>query len=259
MDCDRLAAWLDPMFPHVAQRYPVSRVHRFAVRGEAGGYRIEQDGVACGVEATAESAGYALTSRIHAVSLSALPAFTKVHAGCASWQGRRLLAVGPPEAGKTTLMTRLAHEGFDVHGDELVLVSGATALPYPRRFGVRAATVGLIPQLAARRPGAPAAPLVTDPADLGFEWTIEPGPVTAIFYLEPDHGRASRVAPCPKYLMAHQVMGQSTGPAGGTRPWIRDVCDMVDSAATYTLVLGDLDGAVTAVTRVMRGLSAAAA
>jgi hypothetical protein len=34
---------------------------------------------------------------------------------------------------------------------------------------------------------------------------------------------------------------------------------MVDSAATHTLRLGDLDGAVTAVTRVMRGLSAAAA
>ncbi len=252
VDCERLAAWLDPMLQHAAQGYPVSRRHRFAVRREAGGYRIEEDGAAGGLEPTPESAGYALTARIHALALSALPEFTKVHAGCASWQGRRLLAVGPPRAGKTTLMTRLIYEGFAVHCDELVLLKRGAALPYPRRFGVRAATIGLIPQLAVLRAGGAGAGLVTDPAELGFDWVIEPGPVTAVFYLEPNHGGRTRLAPCPKYLMAQRIMAQSTGPVGEKRQWIRDVCDTLDSAWSYTLVLGDLDEAVAGVTGVLR-------
>ena len=30
VDCERLAAWLDVMLSRATQRYPVSRVHRFA-------------------------------------------------------------------------------------------------------------------------------------------------------------------------------------------------------------------------------------
>ena len=65
VDCERLAAWLDVMLSRATQRYPVSRVHRFAVRREGGGYCLLEDGVAFGREGSAESAGYALTARKH--------------------------------------------------------------------------------------------------------------------------------------------------------------------------------------------------
>jgi hypothetical protein len=247
VDCERLAAWLAPMLQHAAQSYPVSRVHRLEARREPGGYRISEDGAPRGVEPTPEDAGYALTVRMHALALAALPDFTKIHAGCASWQGRRLLAVGPPRAGKTTLMTRLVFEGFSVHGDELALTRGGEVLPYPRRFGVRPPTVPLIPQLASARPGPAGGGLVTDPAELGFDWVIEAAPAAAVFYLEPNHGGRTRLADCPKYVMVQRVMSQSTGPETGNRQWIRDVCDMLDRAAAFTLTLGDVDEAVAVV------------
>lgn len=252
VDCDRLARWLAPMLQHAVQRYPVSRVHHLEARRDVGGYLIVEDGVDRGAEPTVESAGYALTARMHALALAALPEFTKIHAGCASWQGRRLLAVGPPEAGKTTLMTRLIYEGFSVHGDELVLVKDGQVLPYPRRFGVRAATVPLIPGLAAARQGDSHGPLVTDPGALGFEWIIEAAPAAAVAYLEPNHGGTSRLIPCAKYAMVQRVMSQSTPPRSGKSQWIRDVCDMLDVASTYMLMLGNLDEAVAAVREVLQ-------
>ena len=255
MDCERLAAALDPLLQRARQGYPVTRLHRFDVRRSADGYRIEEDGLAESLEPTLESACYALTSRIHAMALAALPEFTKVHAGCATWRGRRLIAVGPPEAGKTTLMTRLVYEGFAVHGDEMVLLKDGLALPYPRRFGVRTPTLALVPQLAAVPRGAN--PRVTDPAALGFDWVIEPAPVAAVFYLVPNHGGRTSLDPCPKHLMAHRVMSQSTGPETGRRAWIRDVCVMLDLASSYTLTLGDLDEAVNVVKATLEGAPSA--
>jgi hypothetical protein len=256
-DCDRLAAFLDLVLPRPAQRYPISRRHHFAVRREGEGYRIEEDGVARAVEPTLESAGYALTARMHALALAALPEFTKVHAGCASWKGRRLLAVGPPHAGKTTLMIRLLSEGFTVYGDELTLVKNGEALPYPRRFGVRPPTVALIPSLAGVGGGGDAV-LVTDPAQLGSKWVIEPGPVASVFYLEPNHDGHTRLEPCAKYLMVQRVMSQSTAPQAGRQQWIRDICDMLDRASTFTVRLGNLDEAVSALKDVLRRTPAVA-
>lgn len=260
-DCERVAAWLDPMLQQASQDYPISRVHRFAIRREAERYRIEEDGAARAIESTPESAGYAVFARIHVLALAALPEFTKVHAGCANWEGRRVLAVGPPHAGKTTLMTRLIYEGFSVQGDELVLLGDGLALPYPRRFGVRAPTVALIPQLADMgRPGSGgSAPIVIDPAQLGFDWRIEAAPVDAVLYLEPNHGGPTRLEPCPKYLMAQRIMSQSSGPEAGKRQWIRDVCAMLARASSHVLRLGDLDTAVVAVKEALQGTPRVAA
>jgi hypothetical protein len=162
--------------------------------------------------------------------------------------------VGAPQAGKTTLMTRLLYAGFAVQGDELVLVRDGEALPYPRRFGVRALTVPLIPQLAAFASPGPGGPgsLIVDPLHLGFDWRIEAGPVAAVLYLEPNHGGPSRLEPCPTHVMAQWVMSQSTGPAAGKRQWIRDVCAILDRASSHILRLGDLDGAVDAVKQALQ-------
>ena len=251
VDCERLAACLDQLLPRVEQRYPISRQHRLAVRRDGDAYRISEDGIERWAEPDPLSAAYAIGARVHALALAAMPDFTKIHAGCASWEGRRFLAVGPPESGKTTLMARLAYEGFAVHGDELVLVKDGEALPYPRRFGVRAPTVALIPGLAAGR-AEHVGPMVTDPAHLGFQWVIDRQPIAAVFYLVPNHGGRTRLLPCPKHVMAQRVMSQSTAPGTGAQQWIRDVCDMLDRALSYTLKLGNLDEAVAVLKEVLQ-------
>ena len=83
--------------------------------------------------------------RMHELALAALPEFTRIHAGCATWGGRRFVAAGPPRSGKSTLMARLLYEGFHVHCDDLILLQGGEVLPYPRRFFLRRAGAALIP------------------------------------------------------------------------------------------------------------------
>jgi hypothetical protein len=257
-DCELLAGWLDRLCHRAAQHYPVSEHHRFEVYRADGGYRIVADGQDDGWEPRPGAAGYVLFQRMHRTALAALSEFTKIHAGCASWNGRRFLVVGAAQSGKTTLMTRLLYEGFTVDGDELVLLRDGQALSYPRRFGVRPATVALVPELAplaaAASGGARVFPV--DPAALGFDWRIAPGPVSAVFIVEPNHGGDSAVVPCPEYLMAQRLMEHSWAPAGGARDWIAEVCAMLAQARGYVLTLGDL---VTAVATLKATLSAAGA
>ena len=212
------------------------------------GYRLRENAKDLDPRPDAPSAAGALYARMHELALDALPEFTRIHAGCASWHGKRLVAAGPARAGKTTLMTRLLFEGFAVHCDDIVLSSRGYVLPYPRRFWVRSHAVPLLPELApfAARVRETRDHLALDPTELGFEWRIDAAPADAVLFLEPNHGSATQLAACPKHSMAQLIMSQSNLPAGGAHDWVRDVCAMLDNAATYVLRCGSLDSAVEA-------------
>jgi hypothetical protein len=248
------------MVAHPSQQFPVSRRHRIeARRAEDGGYRLQEDGCQLGDEPDASAAARRLFWRMHELVLHAMPEYTTIHAGCASWNGRRLLAAGAARSGKSTLMARLLYEGFDVHCDDLVLLHRAEAVPYPRRFFIRPSSVALIPQLATRavepfewgdwEPGS----LALDPTALGFRWRIEPGPVDAVLFLERGPDGQVRLETCPKYGMAERIMLQSNSPAGGPRERIRDVCAVVDRAECFVLRSGDLEASVAVVKDLLRG------
>lgn len=260
MDCERLAGWLDDTVPSAIQAHPVSRYHRLEVSRAEGVYRIREDGAAPHTAPTLDSAAGYISRRLHALSFAALTGYTKVHAGCAAFGGRRLLAVGAAGSGKTTLMARLLWEGFAVHGDEMVLLRDGRSIAYPRRLGIRAPTLELIPQIGALAGAlAPAAEshgdkvLMLDPHDIGLPWRIEPGPVDAVFHLEANHGRATEIRACARHLMVQRVLPQSEAPAGGPSRWIADVCGIIARADCYTLAVGDLDAAVRAVRQALRG------
>jgi hypothetical protein len=192
---------------------------------------------------------------MHELSLEALPEFTKIHAGCANWGAKRLVAAGPTGSGKTTLMTRLLYEGFAVHCDDIVLLQRGDVLPYPRRFWIRPRAVPLLPQIVpfAFRVAANRGYLAVDPSELGFEWRIDRAPVDAVLFLEPNHGGETRLEPCPKYSMAERIMSQSNIPAGGAGEWVRDICTMLDGARCYVLRSGSLDATVAAVKDALTG------
>jgi hypothetical protein len=186
---------------------------------------------------------------MHELALEALSEFTKIHAGCASWQGKRLLVAGPARAGKTTLMTRLLYEGFAVHCDDTVLSRSGQVLPYPRRFWVRSDAVPLLPEIApfVARAREIRGHFALDPTELGFEWQIDSAPCDVVLFLEPNHGSKTRLVTSPKYSMARLIMSQSNLPAGGAQKWVQDVCTMLENATTYMLQTGGLDPAVEAV------------
>ena len=253
-DCAEPLLRLDRLVPRPTQSFPVSRRHRLeARRAEEGGYHLHENGQPRGRHPDVVATARTLFWRMHELALEALPEYTRIHAGCASWGGRRFVAAGSPGSGKSTLMARLLYEGLDVHSDELVLLRRGEALPYPRRFFLRPTTVALIPQLvtspgetfewAGWEPGS----LALDPSTLGLEWHIEPAPVDVVLLLELAGGGQTHLDPCPKHVMAERLMFQSSAPAGGPGEWARDVSAMLGGAQCFVLRSGNLEASVSAV------------
>jgi hypothetical protein len=241
-----LGRWLDRRLPDADQDFPISVRSRLVVREAGDEYDIRVDDGAPQRVAGLDAAGETVLALVNRRALGALAGFTKLHAGCARWEGRRFLVVGPRQAGKSTLMAWLLCEGAEVEGDELVVMREGQATAYPRRFGIRAGGVALFPRLAAASPEARGG-FYLSPSALGRPWRIAPGPVDAVFFLEPNHGCPTRVEPCPRYLMVQRVMAQSEAPRGGTRRWIREVSATIDRARCQTLYVGRLEGALAAV------------
>jgi hypothetical protein len=252
-DCEELLLALDGVVPHASQRHPVAHYHRFEVSRRGNGYQLSEDGRELEPQPDASSAADFLLDRMHRIALAALPEFTKIHAACAAWRGKRLVAVGPAGSGKTTLMMRLLFEGFAVHCDDVVLLRQGEILPFPRRFRVRRNAVRLLPQVPAfaaeMQNGRDH--LALDPSEIGFDWQIEVAPADAVFFLERNHGGTTKLKVCSKVAMAERIMSHSNPPASGPRAWLRDVSQLLECAQSFVLAAGELDAAAEAVKTVL--------
>lgn len=60
------------------------------------------------------------------LGLEALPEFTKIHAGCATLDGKRLVVVGPARSGKTT------RHGDPSHDDHPLMLGRQEPVPGAR-------------------------------------------------------------------------------------------------------------------------------
>jgi hypothetical protein len=178
----------------------------------------------------------------------------RIHAGCGEWEGKRFLVVGDKGAGKTTLMVTLLMAGFRVVGDELVLVRDGKAMPFPRRFHIKEESTRLLTRM---KPLFETLPYnmtsynhrmySLSPRDVGREWKIDEGEVRAVFYLVPNHGGETRMEESPKYGMVEKVMPMSFLSEKDDHKKIGHLCRMIDKAECYTIYIGDLEGAVSAV------------
>jgi len=255
VDSAPLARWLDARLPDADQDFPVSVRSRVAIREIGDDYEIQVDDAAPHRVAGLDNAGETVLALLNRGALGALRGFTKIHAGCGRWHGRRFLLVGPRYAGKSTLAAGLLCCGAEIEGDELVVIRDGQATAYPRRLGIRAGALALVPGLAAVRPAAGDG-FYLSPSALGLPWRIATGPVDAVFFLEPNHGGPTRVEACPRYLMVQRVMAESEAPESGGRRWIREVSGMIDRARCRTLHVGSLDGAIATVQGELEGTAA---
>ncbi|PKN61469.1 MAG: hypothetical protein CVU57_29335 [Deltaproteobacteria bacterium HGW-Deltaproteobacteria-15] len=169
----------------------------------------------------------------------------KIHAGCASFRGKRVILAGDKATGKTTLLCRLLLDGMTVHSDEHVLLDNLETLPFPRKFHLKEASLALVPELVpicTKRRSYPSyfggRFYFFDPLDAGHEWKIKKDRLDVIVYLEPDHGKSTTMKPCPKYLMVHSLMRQTDNFSADPGVQIRELCRLVDNSACYTLRLG---------------------
>ena len=254
---DAFVRRLDSLQASAIQDHPVTETHRFDVWFDGHAYRICEDNRAPDVHHDLEEAVARVDGRLHEIAFEAVADRTKLHAGSGTWNKRRFLVVGDRGAGKTTLMTRLLFEGCAVEGDEMVLLRDGHAIAYPRRFGIRRRTLKLVPQVAplaahlVDEPGVEESGgvhvLAFDPIQVGLTWRITAGPVAVLFFLSPpDHG-PTRIVPCSRQRMAQRLMTQSAPPRAGSAALIHEIGTLVRDAASYEIVMGDLDSAVVAV------------
>ena len=147
--CPEIAARLEYVTAGAVQEYPVSRRVAYGIDRAGEEYLLREDGDACYRNDCADRVVIELFRRMHGVVYGQMRGRLRLHAGCAEYQGRAFLAVGPKGAGKSTLMARLVFEGFSVSGDEMVFVLGREVTALPRRFHLKPPAIGLLPQVAA--------------------------------------------------------------------------------------------------------------
>jgi hypothetical protein len=257
-DSETIAESLRYLTVDAEQKVPVTRRSTFDVVRTEHLCRISEndDFIDEAYEGDVLNALYPLLNR-RAVEEMGQPA--QAHGGCASApNGKRFMIAGAGGAGKTTLLSHMLLNGFAVECDDICLINGTTITPLPRRFHVKEPSLSLLPEIAAL---APVLPWVDSgrgfriysysPTELGKSWVIAPGPIDAIFFLEPNHGGQTRVMPASPVDMVSRLMrqGRSRNTAG---KWIADICRLVDTVKCYVLVIGDKESALAAVQDALR-------
>ena len=179
-----------------------------------------------------------------------LPKQLAIHSGCATYNNKSFLVIGEKWAGKTTLLCKLMFEGFDVHGDEYSILDDKKVIPYPRKFHVKEGTLNVIQEIAELCKNL--TPYILDskktyfmdPQTAGFEWKIAPMKPDTIFYLEPNHGRESKIYQIPGWQVIQKIIHQVDNFSLQPGQQIKDLCRFVNNASCFVLYSGDLNQAV---------------
>lgn len=237
---------------------PITQHSTITVEQSGEEYRINDETGAVDVELSVITALEALFARLYRRALESVPDHIRLHTASGLHKDRAFLMVGPKRAGKTTLALKLLFAGFDMTGDEIVLLRDGKVTAFPRKFYVRDTSLPLLPPLPPVPGHTPFTNSPTegrlialDPTRFGRPWKIVPSPVSTILYLEPNHGARTVAVRCPKVDMVRHVMPESTPPASARPGWIGDLCGMVDRAEAYTVRIGELDSAVREIGRIL--------
>lgn len=176
------------------QEISPSREQRYEASLDGDGYRVAEEGDHLVVTATPELAAEAIAarSRRRALELAALKGWMRLRGGLVDLAGKRILLIGPPGAGKTGLLLRLAQRGGALQGDESVLLRGGLALAVPAPLLLEEPIGPALSKLAELVPRLPriGGRAALDPArDLGIEWRLSIARLDHIVVLDVRPGR----------------------------------------------------------------------
>ena len=130
---------------------------RFQLICSGGQFQLLRDGTqvcaAAQLSTLFQEVEWALTETI----MQRLEDFFQFHAAVAVFAGRATLVVGPPDAGKTSLVLGLASIGGMVFTDEVALIdaSGLCVTPFPRDLIVHGGTQRLFSELVEKAVSPP--------------------------------------------------------------------------------------------------------
>jgi hypothetical protein len=233
------------------QDLPVLEHCEISVQREDGEYRISGgEGKKDDCELSLPMAFEAMFARLHDLGMRHFPDHIRIHAASGFGRDGMVLLVGEKWSGKTTTAVHLLLEGFEIVGDELVLLRHGQAVTFPRPFYLRHSAIDLLPKLGGMTDRAPfvhaetAGKLIAiDPLKLGRHWKIRPAPVGTVVFLEPNHGGTSSLRACSKVEMVRRVLAQSSPPSSGREDWVADFCSTINEADTVIARMGDLASA----------------
>jgi hypothetical protein len=197
-----------------------------------------------------------LHSRLLFYSVEAKPEAGILHAASLRRRGRRVLIAGPEGAGKTTLALRLIREGYELEGDEHVIVDCGGVVARPRACRVKESSLNLLSEFAEAISSAPfyvdgrgRKIFNVDPRSVGGSWCIQSGKVDRVIVLTPNHGGYSSLQPISATVLAQALLSGLQLRASGAGSLIAAVAGLVRHAKGYDLSLGDHDGAVECINR----------
>ena len=210
------------------------------------GFQVFEDGAEIGAGLDPEGVMTLIYTHAHDAAFASLPPHLRLHAGCAQVDGRRILVVGRKRAGKTTLMLRLALDGVEVQGDEMVVVAAnGLSMPFPRRFHVRAKTFALLPELNGREADFPSATLPTGkrvyaiaPTELGMRWRVPWSNIDCIVFLKNNHGGETALRKIGTEDALRRLHRQTAFPERSVA-WLSELLGVVKQATNYVLINGD--------------------
>lgn len=240
------------------QTFEIAQKLIYKIKIKNGLYTIYENEKIKEIESDAVSLVNELFKEINTRCLDFMDTYIRIHSGSASYKGKYFLIVGDAYAGKSTFMTSLAFDDFDVHGDELSLLKNQCIITYPRKMYIRDTSLFLIPKFEKIHNTLPfvwntetVKIFAFDPSVIGKKWNIAPKTLSAIFFIHKNHDGESYLKECPKYKMAQQVISQSTAPIKRDRNWVGDICNTLNNAKTFDLHLGNLDGAKELIKKVI--------
>ena len=191
-------------------------------------------------------------NRLHATVFAAVqeeaPGAPLVHGASLVRDGQRLIVIGPKGAGKSTLTLHLLARGFEVEGDEHVVLREKDLVARPRRMRVKPGSLPLVPSLAEAVLASPRVddPLsggpvyAVDPAISGRPWRIRPGRADHLVFLEPNHGGGSALSAIGRddafSCLAEHCLLPAEGRAAATVRLHR----LASEAQAWRLAVGDL-------------------
>lgn len=240
------------------QTFEIAQKLIYEIKFNNGLYTIYENEKIREIECDAVSLVNDLFKEINTRCLDFMDTYIRIHSGSASYKEKYFLIVGDAYAGKSTFMTSMAFDDFDVHGDELSLLKNECIITYPRKMYIRDTSLSLIPEFEEIHNTLPfvwntetVKIFAFDPSVIGKKWIIGPKTLSAVFFIHKNHSGKSYLEECPKFRMIQQVISQSTAPIKRNRNWVGDICNTLNKAKTYDLHLGNLDDAKDLIKKVL--------
>jgi glycosyltransferase involved in cell wall biosynthesis len=181
---------LDAIAPTAVHEFPSTTPMHYSVEGQAGAYRVVEEGDLLETVPTADDARDLVHLRLHrrAFERASLDGWMRMHGALVDLGTVRVLVTGPSGAGKSTLALRLLLDGAGVQGDESVLLRDGQAVAVARPLHLKPGAEQVVPELTDLVPRLPCIGdvLVADPGRMGHRWRISIAPIDHIVVLASD-------------------------------------------------------------------------